>query len=72
MQMKTAALQVDTEPSRCGVRVRVAGEIDCANAGVLRHALDAAIAGSAGLVELDLSGGVLPRRRRVQSAGACW
>jgi hypothetical protein len=26
--------------------VRVAGEIDCANAGVLRHALDAAIAGS--------------------------
>ncbi len=53
--MAGPALQVETVPSRCGVWVYVAGELDLATAGILGQALADALAGGTGHVDLDLS-----------------
>ena len=77
--MRTAVLQVDTVPTRDGVRVCVTGEIDCANAGLLGRALTAALLNSTGQLDVDLaevsfldSAGLKALARAHDAAGQRW
>ncbi|AEV85103.1 Anti-sigma-B factor antagonist [Actinoplanes sp. SE50] len=53
--MAATALQVETVASRRGIRVRVAGELDLATAGILGDALAEALTAGTGHIDLDMA-----------------